>query len=69
MVMVLPGVPVPLSVGVLSLVVLSPLVPLSLVGSSTPVGAAGAEATMFSSVSVASVLALPAASVTTAVTE
>ena len=41
MVMVLPGTPVPLSVGVLSLVVLSPLTPESLMGSSMPVGATG----------------------------
>ena len=43
--MVLPGTPVPLSVGVVSVVVLSPWVPLSLVGSRMAAGAAGAGAT------------------------
>ena len=37
-----PGVPVPLNVGVLSLVIPSPLTPLSLVGASTAAGALGA---------------------------
>ena len=62
MVMVSPGVPVPLSVGVVSAVVLSPLMPVSLVASSVPAGAAGARLSMVTGSGVGA-LVLPAGSV------
>ena len=61
-VMVSPGVPVPSMVGVLSLVTLSPRVPLSLAGARLATGAAGARVSMTSG-SVAAGLVLPAGSV------
>ncbi len=62
MVMVSPGVPVPLRVGLLVLVMLSPLTPESVLGSSTPCGASGAEVSMVTG-SGAGGLTLPAGSV------
>ena len=62
MVMVSPTVPVPLKVGVLSLVVLSPCTPVSLLGSSKAVGAAGALVSIVT-LTVAGALVLPAGSV------
>ncbi len=62
MVMTSPGVPVPLSVGVMSLVVLSSFLPLSLVGSSTAAGAAGGVVSMVMGSAVAA-LVLPVGSV------
>ena len=63
--MVSPGVPVPLRVGVVSLVMLSPCVPLSLAGARL---ADKVPIWTFSSLVLASAVALPAASVTVAVT-
>src|SRR5574343_1327967 len=65
-VMVLPGSPVPLMVGVLSLVMPSPLVPLSLAGSSWAVSAGAVVSMMALSLPVAPVT--PAGSRTCAVT-
>ena len=62
MVMVASGSPVPLRVGVLSLVVLSPRVPVSLLGSSTAAGAAGAVVSIVT-LTVPGALVLPAGSV------
>ena len=53
-VMVSPLVPVPLMVGVVSLVVLSSKVPLSLVGSSTALGASGPAITVLMGSSISS---------------
>ena len=62
MVMVSPGVPVPLRVGVVSVVILSPLMPVSVLGSSTPVGADGPVVSIVTG-SGAGGLTLPAGSV------
>ena len=62
MVMVASGSPVPLRVGVVSLVLLSPSVPLSLVAFRMAVGAAGASESMLMGSEVAA-LTLPAGSV------
>ena len=61
-VMVSPGAPVPLRVGVVSLVLLSPWVPLSLTPSSAAAGAVGAVVSMVMG-SVVCALVLPTASV------
>ena len=67
--MVSPAVPVPTKVGVLSLVRLSVLLtPVSLLAATSAVGAFGNEASMRNSLVVVSVDALPAKSVTVAVT-
>ena len=62
-VMVSPATPVPLMVGVVSLVVPSPLVPVSLASASTAAGAAGGAASSVKPPAVAG-LVLPAVSVT-----
>ncbi len=62
MVMVSPGVPVPLRVGLLLLVMPSPLTPESVLGSSTPVGADGPVVSIVTG-SGAAGLTLPAGSV------
>ena len=61
-VIVSPGVPVPDSVGVVSLVLLSPVTPASLAGSRTAAGAAGAVVSIVNA-SVAAGPVLPAGSV------
>ena len=62
-VMTLPGVPAPLRVGVVSVVLLSPCVPLSLVGSSLALGATGATVSMTTVMTSGVSLVLPAGSV------